>query len=409
MSTRRRGNSEGSIYPVPGGWRGYAWVTGPDGIRRRKYVKATRFEDAQRAWLRLRTQADRGPVASSLPKLSDYLIGWLTDVVKPNLAPKTYEKYDMFARLHIIPYLGTRRLDKLTPRDIRHWLNQLRQTCQCCAQGKDARRPEDQRRCCAAGNCCGQVISARTLKDARDTLRAALGHALAEDELISRNAAAMVRLPVPRSRRVRAWSVAEVCQFLESARVYGDPLYAAYVLMLILGLRRGEALGLLWANVDLETAELGIAWQLQRTGGQLHHRETKTAHSDAALPLPPICIAALRDQADAQAAWQTAAGQAWHDSGLVITTTYGTPYEPRNFNRHYAARCTAAQVRYVSPHGTRRTCASLLAALDVHPRVAMRILRHSKIAVTMEIYTEVPDDITREALRRLGEQFDGSA
>jgi integrase len=54
----------------------------------------------------------------------------------------------------------------------------------------------------------------------------------------------------------------------------------------------------------------------------------------------------------------------------------------------------------------RRTCASLLAALDVHPRVAMRILRHSKIAVTMEIYTEVPDQAAREAPHRLGEQFD---
>jgi integrase len=47
-------------------------------------------------------------------------------------------------------------------------------------------------------------------------------------------------------------------------------------------------------------------------------------------------------------------------------------------------------------HGTRKTCASLLAALDVHPRVAMRILRHSKIAVTMEIYTEAPSDATRD-------------
>jgi integrase len=55
----------------------------------------------------------------------------------------------------------------------------------------------------------------------------------------------------------------------------------------------------------------------------------------------------------------------------------------------------------------RRICASLLAALDIHPRVAMRVLRHSKIAVTMEIYTEVPDSITREALRRLGDQLDG--
>jgi len=67
---------------------------------------------------------------------------------------------------------------------------------------------------------------------------------------------------------------------------------------------------------------------------------------------------------------------------------------------------SAAGVRYITPHGVRRTCASLLAALDVHPRVAMRILRHSKIAVTMEIYTEVPDQAAREALRRLGEQFD---
>jgi integrase len=51
----------------------------------------------------------------------------------------------------------------------------------------------------------------------------------------------------------------------------------------------------------------------------------------------------------------------------------------------------------------RKTCGSLLAALDVHPRVAMQILRHSKIAVTMEIYTEVPSDATRDALRKLSD------
>jgi integrase len=123
--------------------------------------------------------------------------------------------------------------------------------------------------------------------------------------------------------------------------------------------------------------------------------------------LPGICATALKHQAGAQTTWQQAAGPAWHDTGLVVTTTYGTPYEPRNFNRHYSARCATAGVRYIQPHGMRRTCASLLAALDVHPRVAMRILRHSKIAVTMEIYTEIPDQITRDALRRLGDQLDG--
>jgi integrase len=97
----------------------------------------------------------------------------------------------------------------------------------------------------------------------------------------------------------------------------------------------------------------------------------------------------------------------WQDTGLVFTTTYGTPYEPRNFARHFALRCKKAGVRYIRVHDTRRTCGSLLAALDVHPRVAMQILRHSKIAITMEIYTEVPDARTRDALRRLGDQLDG--
>jgi integrase len=55
-------------------------------------------------------------------------------------------------------------------------------------------------------------------------------------------------------------------------------------------------------------------------------------------------------------------------------------------------------------HDTRHTCKSLLAALDIHPRVAMQILRRSKISVTMEIYTEVPEASTRDALRRLGRE-----
>jgi integrase len=63
-------------------------------------------------------------------------------------------------------------------------------------------------------------------------------------------------------------------------------------------------------------------------------------------------------------------------------------------------------VRYIKVHDTRRTCGSLLVALDVHPRVAMPILRHSQIAMTMEVYGEVPAAKTRSALRRLGKKLD---
>jgi len=68
-------------------------------------------------------------------------------------------------------------------------------------------------------------------------------------------------------------------------------------------------------------------------------------------------------------------------------------------------RCVRYGVRRITLHDTRRTCGSLLAALDVHPRIAMAILRHSKIAVTMDIYSQVSSESTRAALKRLGSQF----
>ena len=95
----------------------------------------------------------------------------------------------------------------------------------------------------------------------------------------------------------------------------------------------------------------------------------------------------------------------WVDTGPVFTTRFGTPIEPRNFTRSFDRRISEARVRRITVHGTRKSCGSLLAALDVHPRVAMQILRHSKIAITMEIYTEVVSSATREALRKLGDQL----
>ena len=86
----------------------------------------------------------------------------------------------------------------------------------------------------------------------------------------------------------------------------------------------------------------------------------------------------------------------------MFTTRHGTALEPRIFSRSFDRCIVEARVPRITVHGTRKTCGSLLAALDVHPRVAVQILRHSKIAVTMEIYTEVPSAATRDALKKLG-------
>ncbi len=213
----------------------------------------------------------------------------------------------------------------------------------------------------------------------------------------------------PRKRKVKPWTADEARQFLESAKHDRDPLYAAYVLILVLGLRKGEVNALAWGAVNLDGAELDIGWQLQRVRGQLLRRETKTEASDATLPLPGMCVNALRIREKDQAEARAASAAAWTDIGLVFTTRVGTPYEPRNFNRRFETRCAKAGVRRITVHDTRHTCATLLAALDVHPRVAMRILRHAQIDVTMNVYTEVSDARTPQALKRLGEQLESWA
>ncbi|GAA3948185.1 site-specific integrase [Actinomadura viridis] len=401
---RGRANGEGSIFPYRNGFAAYVWVTTPDGQRKRKWAYGKTRTETHEKWLKLHAAAKQGPVATKSPTLAGYLSYWLREVVDPNLAPATAANYDMFVRLYIVPELGRKRLDKLTVQDVRTWLNGLRERCQCCAQGKDERRTRSDQRCCAIGDCCEQLASDRTIRDAWTVLRAALNNAVRE-EIIPRNVAGLLRVPKPRRRKVKPWSVDEARQFLESARKRRDPLYPAFVLILVLGLRRGEMLGLRWDDVDLDKAELTVGWQIQRIRGQLLHRETKTESSDAVLPLPDICVTALSEREKDQAAARDRAEEPWPDLGLVFTTRNGQPIEPRNFNRSFVTACEKAGVPQIPVHATRKTCASLLVAMDVHPRVAMQILRHSQISVTMNVYSEVSAEATRKALKRLGKSL----
>jgi integrase len=177
-------------------------------------------------------------------------------------------------------------------------------------------------------------------------------------------------------------------------------------LVLVLGLRKGEVLGLAWEAVNFEHGTLVPDHQLQRVRRSLLYRETKTEASDGWLPMPDRVAAALAIRRVQQDAERETAGEIWQTKdlpSLIFTGRYGTPIDPRTLNRKFAGRCDAAGVRPITVHDARHTCATLLVDLDVHPRVIMRILRHADQAVTMEIYANASSTATREALRRLGE------
>jgi hypothetical protein len=99
-----------------------------------EYVYGATRDIVHEKWIKLQAESRRGPVATRIPTLAAYLTAWHAEVIVPNSAPATGANYGMFIRLYIIPWIGDKRLDKLSVRDVQTWLNKLRITCQCCAQ-----------------------------------------------------------------------------------------------------------------------------------------------------------------------------------------------------------------------------------------------------------------------------------
>ncbi|MDP8931728.1 MAG: site-specific integrase [Actinomycetota bacterium] len=164
----------------------------------------------------------------------------------------------------------------------------------------------------------------------------------------------------------------------------------------------GELLGLRWQDVDFEEDTLQLNKTLQRVDGQLVLDDTKTEASDSTVPLPAITKRALRAHRDQQERERAVAREVWsNEHGLVFTTEIGTPIDPRNFNRHFAATRNRAELPNVRLHDMRHTVVSLLLALKTPPHVVQAIARHADIDVTMTIYAHTDLAAMREALAQI--------
>jgi integrase len=236
------------------------------------------------------------------------------------------------------------------------------------------------------------------------SIRAVLRNALecaVREEIIPRNVAKLVKVPVPRYGINRGLSATQARAVLAAARA--DRLHALYVLAVYLGMRRGELLGLRWADVDLDGEKLEVVQTLQRVGGQLRLVPPKTEGSRRTIPLPTPCVEALREHRRRQFAERADAWPDWEDHGLVFPTRRGTPLEPDNLRRSWHAIRKAAGLERTVFHGLRHTCVTLLLDLGTPPHIVREIVGHSAIEVTMTIYAHASLDEKRKALGKLGE------
>ncbi len=374
MRKARRGNREGSIYRRKSDGRWCASIT--TGWRAGKrtsktFYGETREEVAEKLVKGLRDRHQGLPLAAERDSLAQFLLHWLEHTAKPTVRPKTFVDYEINARLHINPVIGHVRLARLTAQHIQTLIQENLST----------------------------GLHPKTVRNVHATLRAALNNAV-RFNLIVRNPAELVDAPrVPHSE-TKFFTPEQSREFLRACA--GHRLEALFTACLSLGLRIGEALGLMWDAVALEKRRLVVLQALQRVKGNgLQLVEPKSARSRRTVALPEQAIRALKAHRRRQQRERIIAGSRWREIGLVFTTTIGTPLDARAVHRQYREILSKTNLPKLRLHDLRHTAATLLLAQGVHPRVVMDLLGHSQISLTLNTYSHVIPALRSEAADKM--------
>ncbi|MEP6539892.1 MAG: site-specific integrase [Bryobacteraceae bacterium] len=370
----KRGQNEGSIYKRKDGrWTAVLNLGFQDGRRKRKtYYGETRKQVQEQLSAAMRSQQLGLPIPSERENVGHLLQTWFQNVAVARVRPKTAQSYKWIIDQHLIPMIGHTRLAKLTASDIQSLLNDKRKT----------------------------GLKPRTVQHIHAILRIALGQAVKWD-LVARNVAKLVDSPTVSRSEVNVLGPDAARALL--AAVEGHRLSALFSTCVSLGLRQGEALGLRWEDLDLIRGTLDVRFSLQRIDGKLQLVEPKTNRSRRRLVLPAVCVAAFQRHRARQQQERTVAGDGWHSTGLVFTSSLGTALDGPNVTHQFQRLLKVAGLPRMRFHDLRHTCATLLLVQGIHPRLVMELLGHSQIALTMNTYTHVLPLMKKEVAERMNE------
>src|SRR5690606_6191027 len=212
---------------------------------------------------------------------------------------------------------------------------------------------------------------------------------------LSSMSAARIWLGTPRPSPVMVWTPAQLGSFLDHAA--SDRLYALYHLIAFRGLRRGEACGARWVDLDLDEGVLAVSRQLTIVGREVEEGDPKTEASDAAVALDTGTVAALRAHRQRQDDERLEWGTSWQDTGRVFTREDGSELKPDWVSEHFERLAFAAGVPPIRLHDLRHGAATLSLAAGNDMKTTSSMLRHSSLSITSDIYTSVLPEMARAA------------
>ena len=373
---RRRGRGEGTIYKRKDR-DGYAASITLEN-RKRKTVYGKTHEQVQAKLLKLRYEQKQGTLITNRDqKVGPYLEWWLEHVQKPSVRLITYSDHVMIVRKHLVPALGHRLLRKLSPDHIQTLYTQKRE---------EGKRP-------------------RSIIHIHGILHEALQDAVRRNKL-ARNPADAVTLPRLDESEAQALTVEQARQVLEAAR--GHRLEVLLVVAVVMGLRRGELIGLQWRDIDLEKGLLQVCRTVVRVPGHgLVVSEPKTASGRRTIKLPAFVIDVLKRHRTEQAEKRLAAGPAWHEQGIVFCNTKGGFFEPAHVQKLLQRLLERAGLVHIRLHDLRHSAATILLSLGVPAHVVKEILGHSDVRITLGIYGHVLPRMHSDAMDIMGDLFGG--
>ena len=314
-----------------------------------------------------------GPKRTTVAELLD---GWLA-TKKSSISPNSHHDYETAIRRHIKPALGGIRADQLTPAHV-----QAQYTAWHAAD-----------------------MSARMIHRCHVVLSQALAEAVRFGAL-ARNVCTDVTLPTVERREQHVWTPAEVGSFLRVAK--GEALAPLWYLLAMEGMRRGEALGLRWSDVNWERGTVHISQTVaadkSNRGAAVIRPRTKTRASARTVKLTRETLAVLGEHRDRQRFQRQSAGDGWHDHDLIASTSTGTPINPNNVTRAYNRIVMLAGVPRIRVHDLRHTAATMMLRAGTPPKIVSERLGHASVGITMDLYSHVmPDmqDVAAEAMSKL--------
>jgi len=369
----RRGRGEGSVTQRKDG-RWAAYLTLDNG--KRKYFYGKTKKAALELLKKAQLEQLQGTLVTSSPHqtVAQFFTQWI-EKRKPSLRIRSYERYEGFIRLQIIPHIGRIQLQKLTPMHLQSLYSEL----------------------------LGEGKKASTVNTLHWMMHRALSDAV-RWELIAKNVCKAVEPPRRAHYEFTALSVEQAGKLLAAAK--GHSLEALWVVALTTGMRRGEILALKWIDIDFAQGSLQVHRAFTRAKGQRYiESEPKTEKSRRSILLAPPVVEILRQHRARQLNAKQQAGEAWQERDLVFCTAVGTPLNPNKVLERFKTLLKKAGLPHIRFHDLRHSTATILLKMQTHPKIVQELLGHSRIAETLDIYSHVLPTIQGDAMNKLNDNL----